>query len=203
MSGTDETQLLARIRERDTEALAVFIELRRRQLHAYIQRKLGAALRSRVEPDDIFQEVSTTAVRDLPGYDLGERDPFGWLCQLVDRRIVDAHRRLIGSKKRSAEREVPLGGAGEADRRALIDLLVASLTSPSEQFARNQRGALLLDALEKLSPDWRDALRMRYAQRLPTKVIAERMGKTDGAVRVMLTRALDRLQELLGPDVAP
>ena len=38
-----------------------------------------------------------------------------------------------------------------------------------------------------------------HAQLLgPTKDIAERMGKTDGAVRVLLTRSLSKLQALMG-----
>jgi len=32
---------------------------------------------------------------------------------------------------------------------------------------------------------------------LPSKEIAQRLGKSDGSIRVMLTRSLARLQELL------
>ena len=41
---------------------------------------------------------------------------------------------------------------------------------------------------------------MRYVENLPSKEIAQRLGKTDGAVRVMLTRSLSKLQELLGTE---
>ena len=33
---------------------------------------------------------------------------------------------------------------------------------------------------------------MRYVENLPSKQVAERLGKTDAAVRVMLTRSLKR-----------
>jgi len=33
---------------------------------------------------------------------------------------------------------------------------------------------------------------------LPSKEIAEKLGKSDAAVRVMLTRSLKKLQEMLG-----
>ena len=56
---------------------------------------------------------------------------------------------------------------------------------------------LLLEAMASLPEESRHALRMRYVESLPTKQIAERLGKTDGAVRVLLTRSLKRLQELL------
>jgi RNA polymerase sigma-70 factor (ECF subfamily) len=61
----------------------------------------------------------------------------------------------------------------------------------------------MLQALEELPEDHRDALRLRYFEGLGSKEIAERLGKSNGAVRVMLSRSLSKLQELLGPDVAP
>ena len=51
----------------------------------------------------------------------------------------------------------------------------------------------LLDIVPKGAGD-RDAI---------AKGAIERLGKTDGAVRVMLTRSLARLQQLLGPEAAP
>ena len=135
---------------------------------------------------------------------MGTRDPFGWLCDLVDRRIVDAHRRYFAAEKRAAGREVAGNAPATASRAGgLIDLLVASMTSPSKLFSRNARVMRMFKALEKLPQDAKDALRMRYLQGLPSKQIAEKLGKTDGAVRVLLTRALDKLQQLMGTDDAP
>ena len=96
------------------------------------------------------------------------------------------------------------GGRGADDERSpLVDLLIVSMTSPSSAFSRNHREGLLIAALEKLPTEQRDALRMRYVEGLPSKEIADRMQKTDGAIRVMLTRSLKRLQEILGPEAAP
>ncbi|REJ79793.1 MAG: hypothetical protein DWQ29_14645, partial [Planctomycetota bacterium] len=55
----------------------------------------------------------------------------------------------------------------------------------------------MLEALSALPEESREALRMRYLEHLPSKEIAQRLGKTDGAVRVMLTRSLQKLQEIL------
>ena len=60
----------------------------------------------------------------------------------------------------------------------------------------------MMVALDSLPTEQRDALRMRYLEGLPSKDIAERLKKTDGAVRVMLTRSLAKLQELLGVNQA-
>jgi RNA polymerase sigma-70 factor (ECF subfamily) len=55
----------------------------------------------------------------------------------------------------------------------------------------------MLAALDSLPDDQREALRLRYLIGLPSKEIAQKLGKSDGAVRVMLSRGLSRLQQLL------
>ena len=192
--------LVARIHGRDAQAIADFIAAHRPQLMAFIERQLGAGLRRKVEPDDVFQETSAEAVRALPTAELGDRDPFSWLCQIAERRIIDLHRHFFGAQKRDAGREVALGSdrGSDSEPAGLINLLVASLTTPSQAFSRNAREARLLEALAKLPEEQQSALRMRYIESLPSKQIAERLGKSDAAVRVMLTRSLKRLHELLG-----
>jgi len=188
----------------DRESLAAFIQQRRAPLLAYIERQLGAALRRKVEPEDILQEVSADAMRSVESYTPAGEEPFGWLCQLAQRRIIDAHRRYFGARKRDASREVPLTAPqGEESRAGLIHLLAASMTSPSQAFCRNQREQRLQAALEALPAEHRELLRLRFVEGLQTKEIALQLGKTDGAIRVLLTRLLKRLQELLGPDAAP
>jgi len=100
--------LIARIRHRDQQALADFISGHRPQLMAFIERQLGAALRRKIEPDDVYQEASAEAVRAIPTAEIGDRDPFSWLCQISERRIIDLHRRFFGAQKRDAAKEVPL-----------------------------------------------------------------------------------------------
>ncbi|HTN76763.1 MAG TPA: sigma-70 family RNA polymerase sigma factor [Pirellulaceae bacterium] len=191
---------IAKIRAGDQVALAEYIEQHRRQLLAYIERQLGTALRRKVEAEDIFQEVSADAVRSLSAMDLADRDPFSWLCQLAERRIIDAHRRFFDAQKRDAGREVPLGGGDSSDSPGLMHLLVASLTTPSQAFSRNVKEVRLNEAVAQLTAEQREVLRLRYAEGWPTKQIAEQLGKSDVSVRVMLTRTVQKLQEILGEE---
>lgn len=194
--------LLDRIRDKDTDALATYIDLNRPQLLAFIDRKLGVALKRKVEPEDLLQEVSTDAVRGLPDVKLLDDEPFSWLCQIAQRRIVDAHRRFFGAQKRDAAKEVPLGGpAAGTQQGGLINMLVNSMTTPSQAFSRNAREEKLLAALHELPEMQREALRMRYVENLPSKEIAKKLGKTDGALRVMLTRSLKKLEEIMLPEL--
>lgn len=201
MTITDPEALVSRVRQGDVEALGELMAARRGALEAYIERRLGAALRSKLEVEDVYQEVSAEAVRSLPTVDLTSRDPFGWLCQVAERRIIDAHRRFFGAAKRDAGRELSIDKqAVDQSRAGMIEMLIASMTTASEAFSRNVRYAQLNTALAALPQDQREALRLRYVEGLPSKEIAERLGKSDGAVRVMLTRSLNRLQQILGAE---
>jgi RNA polymerase sigma-70 factor, ECF subfamily len=201
---SEPDELVDRLRSHDANALAEFLQAHRPQLMAFIERQLGLALRRKVEPEDVFQETSAEAVRALPTVELGDRDPFSWLCQIAERRIIDLHRRFFDAQKRDAGREVPLGSGGaETGQAGLINMLVASMTTPSKAFSRNVREARLQEALAQLPDEQREALRLRYVESLPSKEIAARLGKSDAAVRVMLTRSIKKLQDLLGDEDPP
>lgn len=180
------------------DELAAYIESRRPQLLGYIQNNLGPALRRKLEPDDILQEVVVSALGTPSQFEVAGRDPFKLLCQIAEQRIIDAHRHHVGAQKRSADREVSIERpAGAEQGFGFIDLLVASLTSPSQAFSRDQREFRLQIAIASLPEEQREALRLRYIDGLPTREVAERLGKTDGAIRVLLSRTLTRLQEAL------
>ena len=194
----DDPILLKGISEADVNALASFLEINRKPLQSYINRRLGAALRLKVDIEDIFQEVSAEAVRTLSPEWPGDREPFSWLCHIAERKIVDAHRHHFGAQKRDAgrERAMEAGGSG-GDNPGLVNMLVNSITTPSAAFSRNAREARLHAAIAELSEAQREAIRLKYIENKGSKEIAERLGKSDAAVRVMLTRTMRQLHELL------
>ncbi len=101
-------------------------------------------------------------------------------------------------KKRSAAREVSMDApAGGSDGFGFVDLLVASITSPSQAFSHDQKEFRLQQAIAELNDEQKEILRLRFVEGLPTKDIADQMGKSDGAIRVMLTRTVAQLQEVL------
>lgn len=180
------------------QQLAAFMEERRPQLLAYIERRLGDALRAKVEPQDIFQEMAMQALGTGEVPNVPEEAWFSWLCQAAERRIIDAHRRYFGAQKRAAGRELSIDApSGDTSNRGLVECLAASFTTASQALSRAEREMRLQAAIESLPSDARDALRLRYVDNLPTKEIAVRMGKTDGAIRVLLSRTVNKLQELL------
>ena len=67
---------------------------------------------------------------------------------------------------------------------------------PLGQLLDHHPALVLLDQL-------RDLCHAEAALVLTRQSIADKLGKSDAAVRVMLTRSLKKLQDLLGDDAAP
>lgn len=192
-----EPILLQRIASGETEAMAEYIQSRRGDLMAVILNKMGPALRARIEADDILQEVATTAVQSMDQLEFAERGPFGWLCEIAQRKVVDANRRFTASK-RSAHGEVGIDAPrGNADA-GIANLLIASITSPSRAFSRDQKEFAVRVAMEQLPEDQQRVLMLRYSEGKSSRDIAREIGKSDGATRVLLSRALSRLREVVG-----
>jgi RNA polymerase sigma-70 factor (ECF subfamily) len=196
---SDADGLEEKIRAGDAQALAEFATLHRAQLMRALERKVGSGLRKKLDLEDILQEVLARGVKDLGKVDFDGQDPLGWLYRLMDRQIVDLHRYHFAAQKRDAAREVSANQAlsGGDQSHGFAELLVASMTSPSAAVSRDMRLARVHEALEKLSAEMRDAVRWRYLENLPTPVIAQRLGKSDVATRVLLSRAVRKLQKSL------
>lgn len=180
---------------RDAAALAAYCEQKRHELCAFIEKRLGARLRGKIEPTDVLQDVAIKALRELPVTDFDAIDSFAWLCHLAEQCIVDGSRRF-SSGKRDLRRELPGNvrvGEGSQDFNAL---LIASITTPTQAVVRNERQQRIAEAIAALPQEHQNVLRLRYEMGLSTKAIGERIGKPHGAVRVLLSRIIDRLESL-------
>lgn len=73
-----------------------------------------------------------------------------------------------------------------------------------DEYVQDERARAVRQALEKLAPEQREALWLFHVQGLSSREVSEILGKQEGAVRVMLTRARDRLaQHLSAMGIAP
>ena len=70
--------------------------------------------------------------------------------------------------------------------------------SPSRLAQRGERLDRLEDALKKLTPDQRDAVRFSRLEGLKVREIADRMGKTPDAVQQLIVRGLRSLRRNFG-----
>ncbi|PAY19554.1 RNA polymerase subunit sigma-70 [Rhodopirellula sp. SM50] len=202
-----ELALIERIKQQDATALAEYIALHQAQLSGFVRSITGEHLLAVVEVDDLVQEVSAAALAGLETAPLEEYSPMDWLQQLARRRVIDAHRFHFDAKRRDVNRQQSLHAAGSGSSSGdsapgLEQLLAASMTSPSAAFSRDVRMMRMQAAVESLGEEQRQAIRMRYAEGLPTKKIAEKLGKSDVSVRVLLSRSMRQLEKILD-DVRP
>jgi RNA polymerase sigma-70 factor (ECF subfamily) len=159
-----------------------------------------------VEVDDLIQEVSSAALTGLSTAPLDQYDPYQWLQQIARRRVVDAHRFHFDAQRRDVNRQQSINakatGGGDSTSMGLEALLSASMTSPSAAVSRDIRMMRMNEAISELSDEQKTAVRMRYADGKPTKEIAKALGKTDVAIRVLLSRSMRVLEKQL-EDVRP
>lgn len=196
----EEPDLERRIRSGDQDALADYCQQQREKLLAALERKVGPGLRRKLELEDILQETVARALRDFGKIEFGDMDPLGWIYKVMDRQIVDLHRFHFEAQKREATREVsadaPVGG-GDVDKN-FADLLVASMTTPSAALSRDIKLSRVYEAMQSLSEDMRTAVRLRFLENLPSQKIAEKIGKSDAATRVLISRGIRKLQMAVG-----
>jgi RNA polymerase sigma-70 factor, ECF subfamily len=125
--------------------------------------------------EDIAQEAFLAALRALPGFDL-RRPLRPWLHRIVVNRAID------WSRARGLRGEV---GAGAAADRAAPEQRPDGL------------GDEITGALQRLGPEQRAVVVMRYVLELTPGEIAAALDLPRGTVNSRLRRALDALGELI------
>lgn len=159
----------------------------RERLLSVIYLRMGAALRQRMDPEDVLQEVAIQALNSW--HTLSDENNVGaWLVTLARRKVARILRDQIGVAARDPRRE----------RNMKTDLPVADKrTGPVTAADRKDRLALLDVALARLSSAHREVIILSRIESLPAKEIAKRLGRTENAVHLLLGRALKRLSEEL------
>jgi RNA polymerase sigma-70 factor (ECF subfamily) len=163
----------------DNLPVARLYETHAAALFAYLRRQTG----SREDAEDALVEVFVAAVETRVLEHLNEKEQIAWLWRVARNKGVDAYRR---SRQRQG-----------LDLDLLADQIVDDEKRAPEQMALQREEYARLHAyLEKLSPTQREAVRLRFANELRCSEIATVLGKREGAVRVLLSRALNFLRSI-------
>ena len=154
-----------------------------RRLYYYAARKMT----DDAEAEDLVQKTFVTAFHRLRDFDV--RQPLlPWL-----RGILLNHCRHVW---REREREARLRGELLEARRAELELAV-----PAES-GDDRREDALRGCMEGLSPDEREAIRLRFVEELPLEPIGERLGRSGEGVRQFLFRLRVRLNDCVKKKLA-
>jgi RNA polymerase sigma-70 factor (ECF subfamily) len=164
--------------------------LARMQIDTRFQGKFSAS--------DIVQQTLLEACRDLPQFrGQTEAELLAWLRQILAHVLAHEVRRYRGTQQRDIDREVSLEAALAQSSQRLGDMLAASGSSPSMKAERHEQELRLADVLAKLPDHYREVIILRNLEGLSHEAVAERMGRSVGAVRMLWVRALAELRVAL------
>ena len=181
---------LEALRQRDPEAVRRHIYGTRGFLRSVLRRFTETEETAR----DLLQETFFQALRSLPNF-RGESKLSTWLYSVAKNVALARYR---DDKRRSPlEEETLTRVAAHRDGRPAPPSGVAPSWNPAEETTRNEEKALVHDALEELSTNYRQVIELRDLEELSTKETAERLGLTRVNVRVRLHRARKKLKEAL------
>lgn len=137
---------------------------------------------------DLLQEAVLRALHKLNTFD-GATEPewHAWLARILDRRAIQSVRRAR-SKKRKIPGGLPLD-APEAEAAP------SPAASPSREASRREEWQLLLTCLHALPEEQRESIRLHHLEGLSLEQAAEQMGKTLFAVKGLVRRGIQAIQE--------
>lgn len=197
---TDPDLLLSLAKAGSGSALSRLLERHRGALEVQARLQVGRRLRTKLDFEDLMQELSLEAHRDI-GHFRGrsEGEFVSWLRKVFAGILSNQVRHYLGTRRRDLRRERPIANARDDTSRAVIDRqLVAPQSSPSQQAARRERAELLAEALDTLPPAYREVILLRNVEGLSFADVAGRMGRTEDSVKNIWLRALGRLRRILG-----
>jgi RNA polymerase sigma-70 factor (ECF subfamily) len=151
-------------------------------LRAYV------SMRGAVDPDDLVGETFVQVARNLATFEGGEAEFRSWVFMVAHNRVVDERRRT--SRRPStpvAEHDESLLASGDVEAEALDALGLERVRS----------------MVERLTPDQRAVLLLRFVGDLTLEEIAVVIGRPIGAVKQLQRRALRSLKRALATADVP
>lgn len=195
---TAASELIRRCRAGDTGARDQLFARYQHYLYVLAQAQLGKRLRAKCAPSDLVQQTLLEAHRDFAGFQgQHEGELLAWLRRILAHNLFNEARHY-GTRQRDAEREISLDQvrAGvDHSSLALERCLPAAGPSPSQLAQQHEAAVHLADALARLPEDYQTVLLLRIFEELPAEEVAQRMGRSAGAVRMLQMRALTALRQ--------
>lgn len=142
-------------------------------------------LRARTSADDEAAELTAVAFERafvaMPRYRrVGDAGALPWLLRIARNAAVDAGRR---------HRPIPIDSLS-------LEQHPADLSDPETSVLEREALDQVRELVRALPEAQRDAIVLRYANRLPAREIAEVIGKSQAATEKLLARALAALKEV-------
>jgi RNA polymerase sigma-70 factor (ECF subfamily) len=163
------------------------------RLLAMAQRRVGAGLAPRVDPEGVVQNAFLRARQRWTTIAEKPADVHCWIYGVVRDQAIDEIRAALGPN-RDANREQPLPDGSVAQ---LALRLIPSQTGPVTAAERNELVARVRVAITQLKPLDQEIVAMRYFDDLSFPQIGAILGMSDNTANVRCVRALLKLKKLL------
>jgi RNA polymerase sigma-70 factor, ECF subfamily len=201
----DQTQieidrLIGQLRAGEKRALAELFDCYRDRLRRMVELRMDPRLRARLDASDVIQEAYLDVAGDLASYLRDPKlEPLLWLRLHVGRRLINLHRKHLGTRMRDASMEISLyqEALPQASSAALASMLLGRNTSPTQAAQRAERLLRVQEALNGLDPIDREVLALRHFEQLDRSETAKVLGITQEAGAKRYFRALKRLRDAL------
>ena len=181
----------------DSEALNTLLAAHLPELRAFIRLRTGPALRARESHSDLVQSVCREVLEHADRFRFPGESAFRhWLFTTALRKLSN-RRDYYQAGKRDAGREVPLDDVQRTDGDHALLQLYESFSTPSGHAIIREELQRVEAAFDQLTEEQREVVTLAHIAGLSRLEIAEHTGRSEGAVRGMLHRALVKLSALL------
>jgi RNA polymerase sigma-70 factor, ECF subfamily len=164
-----EERLLVAAAQKDPSRFAELYDHNFERVYAYVARRIG----NRAEAEDITSEVFHQALANLGRYEWRGVPFVAWLLRIAANAVADRWNR--------AARE---SGHPPPDRPSHAEVSL-------EEVADRAR---LFRLVSTLPVDQKSVIEMRFAQEKSIREIAQAMGRSEGAIKQLQFRALEKLR---------
>ena len=172
-------------------------------VRAFVRLRAGPALRARESSSDLVQSVCREILEHAERFRYPSEGAFKhWLFTTAQRKLQHRHEYWM-AQKRGAVGEVPIDSGQGSSAGDVPDLMsrYRRFSSPSRAASLREEVERVEAAFDQLSEEHREVITLAHLTGLSRAEIAERMQRSEGAVRVLLHRALARLSGLLQPEL--
>ena len=193
MEPSDDEPIERALRGGDDSALGQLFESHRARLLRMVTFRLDPRLLGRIDAEDVLQEAFVDAQKRLQAFRDDDKPFLVWIRWITQQTMIDLHRRHLGTRMRTAGKEVAAPQSG-----TMSGLFVGQITSPSRSLMRDELRVKIEGALEDMDEIDREVLMLRHFEDLSNKDVATVLGIQENAASNRYVRALGRLKGYLG-----
>jgi len=181
----------------DEAAVQALLEHHIPGLRAFVRLRAGEVVRRKESTSDLVQSVCLETLREMGKLQWrGEAAFRSWLFKAAERKIID-RARFWRAAQRDVGREQEPSTDSRVRHEARLRETYRAFAQPSEEASLRDEIQRVEQAFERLPEHHREVITLAKIVGLSRAEIAEQTGRSEGAVRVLLHRALAELSEYL------